>query len=243
MTPCCRGRHPSLATSVTLDVLEREFLEVLSRGPEGLPDRWTVRISDALARTHARNPRRYAQSVPATLTCEFAPQFLLLPRGNRIGLIAHELGHCAAHRTVGPGHSEEDADEEALRTFGVRIDYDPRWPGRGLQRGRLVDRASNPLRRWRLVELRRSSTRGKKWRAVFEDGRGGRRTTHFGAAGYEDFTTHRDLERRARYLERHGRGGEDWSDPTSAGALSRWILWNKPTIEASVRDFRRRFGV
>jgi len=29
----------------------------------------------------------------------------------------------------------------------------------------------------------------------------------------------------------------------SAGALSRWILWNKPTIEASKADFKKRFNL
>jgi len=37
--------------------------------------------------------------------------------------------------------------------------------------------------------------------------------------------------------------GENWNDPTSAGALSRWILWNKPSFKGSVADFKKRFGV
>jgi hypothetical protein len=81
----------------------------------------------------------------------------------------------------------------------------------------------------------------KKWVAVFEDDSGETRTTHFGDSRYEDFTQHRDPERKRSYLSRHGR--EDWSDPTSAGALSRWLLWNKPTVRGSLTDFRRRFGV
>jgi hypothetical protein len=36
---------------------------------------------------------------------------------------------------------------------------------------------------------------------------------------------------------------ENWKDPTSAGALSRWILWNKPTFKASLADYKRRFGL
>ena len=51
-----------------------------------------------------------------------------------------------------------------------------------------------------------------------------------------------------RYLERHGGGTttstkEDWKDPTTAGALSRWILWNKPSLSGSFSDFKRRFGL
>jgi hypothetical protein len=54
-----------------------------------------------------------------------------------------------------------------------------------------------------------------------------------------DYTKHKDVTRRARYLKRHSGMGEDWKDPTTAGALSRWILWNKPTFKASVADYKR----
>lgn len=103
---------------------------------------------------------------------------------------------------------------------------------------------ANPPRKLRLLSIDRSQSRGKKYRALFQDESTGRtRTVHFGATGYEDYTTHRDPERKARYLTRHGRGREDWSNPTTPGSLSRWILWNKPTLEESVRDFKRRFGL
>ena len=76
----------------------------------------------------------------------------------------------------------------------------------------------------------------KKWRAIFENGR----TTDFGHLAYEDYTDHKDEQRKIRYLNRH-RKRENWDDPYSAGALSRWILWNEPTIEKSLKDYRRRF--
>jgi len=56
-----------------------------------------------------------------------------------------------------------------------------------------------------------------------------------------DFTKHKNVTRRARYLKRHTGKGEKWSQPDTAGALSRWILWNKPTFAASLADFKRRF--
>ena len=34
---------------------------------------------------------------------------------------------------------------------------------------------------------------------------------------------------------------ENWNDYMSAGSLSRWILWNKPTLTASIQDYMRRF--
>ena len=29
----------------------------------------------------------------------------------------------------------------------------------------------------------------------------------------------------------------------TAGALSRWILWNKPTISGSLKDIQKRFNI
>ena len=95
----------------------------------------------------------------------------------------------------------------------------------------------------RLLAVATSDREGKKLVATFDLGNKGRpRSIHFGAAGMSDYTIHRDPERKARYLARH-QAREDWSDPLTAGALSRWILWNKPTLRASIADFRRRFDL
>jgi hypothetical protein len=64
----------------------------------------------------------------------------------------------------------------------------------------------------------------------------------FGAKGYEDFTTHGDEKRRQRYLARH-RKREDWNDLNTAGFWSRWLLWNKPTIRASIQDLEDNFNI
>lgn len=91
----------------------------------------------------------------------------------------------------------------------------------------------------RLLRISPSTDKDKKWMAVFEDPQ---KTTHFGARGYEDYTQHRNELRKESYLARH-RTRENWNDPTSAGALSRWILWNKPTLTASIEDFKKRFSL
>jgi hypothetical protein len=78
--------------------------------------------------------------------------------------------------------------------------------------------------------------------AVFENPNGRTKTVHFGAAGMSDFTISKDEARKERYLARH-RANENWDQPDTAGALSRWILWNKPTFSASVADYRRRFSL
>ena len=84
------------------------------------------------------------------------------------------------------------------------------------------------------------ATDGKhKWVAVFDDGT----RVPFGAKGYQDYTQHGDKLRRANYLARH-RTSETWTNPKTAGALSRWILWGDSTsLSANLSDFRRRFSL
>ena len=94
----------------------------------------------------------------------------------------------------------------------------------------------------RFKTLRRSHNPEKKWDAVFEkDGK--EKVVAFGAKGYSDFTKHKNTTRKERYIKRHSGMGEHWDKPDSPGALSRWILWNKPSLKGSLRDFRKRFNI
>ena len=91
------------------------------------------------------------------------------------------------------------------------------------------------------VSITKSTRQGKKMTAIFYDeAKKKLRTTHFGASAYEDYTTHGDLQRKQNYIMRH-KEREDWADYMTAGSLSRWILWNKPTIKASIADYIGRF--
>ena len=90
------------------------------------------------------------------------------------------------------------------------------------------------------VYLSASTQPKKKMTAIFyRDGKKVK-TRHFGQAGASDFTKNKDPERKKRYDDRH-RKRENWNDPMSAGALSKYILWNKTSKEASIRDYLRRF--
>lgn len=90
------------------------------------------------------------------------------------------------------------------------------------------------------VVIKPSTRKEKKFMAIFYDKGKKIKTTHFGAKGMSDFTIHKNPERKERYLNRHRRR-ENWEDAFSAGALSRWILWNKPTLKASISDYKKRF--
>jgi hypothetical protein len=65
---------------------------------------------------------------------------------------------------------------------------------------------------------------------------------NFGAKGYEDYTIHKDPERKQRYLNRH-KGREDWTKKgiDTKGFWSKWLLWNLPTIKESYKDIQQRF--
>lgn len=83
----------------------------------------------------------------------------------------------------------------------------------------------------------------KKFKAEFFDENGKKvKTTRFGQDGASDFTKHKDEERKQRYLDRH-RARENWNNPTTAGSLSRYVLWNKKTLGASISDYKKRFGL
>lgn len=90
----------------------------------------------------------------------------------------------------------------------------------------------------KLIKVVPSPIVSKKYRAVFDDNT----HTDFGDANYSDFRIHQDPKRKAQYIARHEKS-ENWNDPKSAGALARWILWNKPTLTASISDYRKRFNV
>ena len=94
----------------------------------------------------------------------------------------------------------------------------------------------------RLKAIRPSHRPEKKYDAVFEkDGR--EKVVSFGAAGMSNYTKHKNATRKQRYIRRHTGKGENWRKPDTPGALSRWILWNKPSFRESVADYKRRFGL
>jgi hypothetical protein len=53
-------------------------------------------------------------------------------------------------------------------------------------------------------------------------------------------TQHGDEERKKSYLARHAKN-ENWNDISTSGAWSRWLLWNKKSLRASLEDIKRKF--
>lgn len=85
---------------------------------------------------------------------------------------------------------------------------------------------------------------GKKWRVVLLNEDGKEHHVDFGATGYQDFTQHKNEVRKSLYILRH-KSREDWtkSGVFSAGFWSRWLLWNRSSISASLHDVKSRFGL
>jgi hypothetical protein len=86
------------------------------------------------------------------------------------------------------------------------------------------------------ITISPSKRKDKKYQAVIDN----QRTIHFGAQGASDFTLHGDEARKKRYEDRH-RKHEDWADPKTAGFYAKNILWNKPTVQGSIKDTNKRF--
>ena len=92
------------------------------------------------------------------------------------------------------------------------------------------------------VIIKKSIKPNKKMMAIFTRENGRKKTIHFGSAGMSDYTKHKDIERKKRYEARHKKR-ENWNDPMTAGALSKWILWNKTSLRESIKDYKKRFNL
>lgn len=67
---------------------------------------------------------------------------------------------------------------------------------------------------------------------------------YFGQASASDFTLHKDEERKNRYILRHEKNEAKFWNKSGIDSPSFWarfLLWNKPTIQASYNDIKKRF--
>jgi hypothetical protein len=83
-----------------------------------------------------------------------------------------------------------------------------------------------------------------KFVAIILDKDGKEHNVKFGAKGYSDYTKHKDKERKKRYITRH-KSRENWtkSGILTPGFWSRWVLWNKPSLEDSIENTKQRFSL
>lgn len=89
--------------------------------------------------------------------------------------------------------------------------------------------------------LKKSNDAKHKYVVIVNDGTK-KKTLRFGDIKYQDYTTHKDDERKRNYINRH-QNREYWNDPYTKGFWSRWLLWNKKTIRESMKDISKTFGI
>ncbi len=92
--------------------------------------------------------------------------------------------------------------------------------------------------------LQKSSNAQKKFMVTLVDSNGRRKTIHFGASGYSDYTIHKDYERMKRYDARHS-SREGWTKKSirTAGFWAKWILWSKPSLNDAIRYTSNKFNL
>lgn len=87
--------------------------------------------------------------------------------------------------------------------------------------------------------IKPSTRKDKRFMAIFKNGK----ITHFGANRGTTYIDVGDRSKRSAYIARH-RVNENWKDPYSAGALSRFILWGDYTsIDGNIAAYKRMFDV
>lgn len=94
----------------------------------------------------------------------------------------------------------------------------------------------------KLLSVKPSTISSKKWMAIFQTDSGTTKTVHFGATGYQDYTQHKDKERRQKYQTRHQ--NDRLTQPDTPGALSYFILWGPSTSRTkNIQLFKNHFHV
>jgi hypothetical protein len=64
------------------------------------------------------------------------------------------------------------------------------------------------------------------------------RKIYFGDIRYENYTTHKDPERKRLYISRHVKR-EDWTNPDKAGYWSYKYLWLYPTKAEAYKHIKQ----
>lgn len=92
--------------------------------------------------------------------------------------------------------------------------------------------------------IEKGTAKNKKLKAIFYDENGKKiKTTQFGDSRYEDYTQHKDKERRSKYRLRHKKD-LDKGNYMSAGFLSYYILWGESAaLKTNIKQYKKKFNL
>lgn len=96
----------------------------------------------------------------------------------------------------------------------------------------------------KLIEIKPSTRKNKKLQAIFDiDGK--KEVIHFGLKGSNTYLDHKNNEKKENYIARHEKREKTFwkNEPLTPASLSRFILWNKPTLKESIQDYKKRFNI
>ena len=94
----------------------------------------------------------------------------------------------------------------------------------------------------KLISVERTDGNPKAFKAVFLKDNGRTITTRFGTSSNFVLNPKTTAEDKKNYLLRH-KVREDWSNPTSAGSLSRHILWDSRSLTQNIKRFKIKFNL
>ena len=137
-----------------------------------------------------------------------------------------------------------NAYEMLMQLNGMKFGYKQRISYKqGISYKRLrFGKSQGKRKNIKLINIKKSNKSGKKLMATFETN-GRRKVIHFGSSGMRDYTIMgHDKNRMRLYRQRHMKDLKT-GNPTRAGFLSMYVLWNKPSLQASISDYRRRLNV
>ena len=91
------------------------------------------------------------------------------------------------------------------------------------------------------LKIKVSDKKDKKYEAIFIDDNNKKKTIHFGAKGYPDYTLTGDKLARERYRARTKKIF-DKAEPMSASRLSGEILWGDSTsLSKNIADYKKKY--
>ena len=88
------------------------------------------------------------------------------------------------------------------------------------------------------ITISKSKNPLKKYDAVINN----KKKVSLGDPKYQDYTQHKDPDRKANYIARHKKN-EQWGREgvDTAGWLSRYILWERPTLKGAIDNANKKY--